>query len=600
MIKTESGGSVSNEILSLIQQARDFRVKQERLWMELDYMIDGNHSVFYDRVNDRLRVVPAKSNGARRTINLIRVQDRNVSNFITKNDPAFNVDIVHVTTPTEEEEEKAEKKSNACQSLLLQVYRQLEMKYLFKKAVRLGMRRGKSYVQIVWDPVQDEVGAYVLDPFDVLEDPLNGGDIEKGRFVYKECMVSLASLKANPRYKNLDQLTSDNRFSSSEFRNTYMSSKYSIPTDADHVLLGEFWQKSERVVEKVEEIENEDGTISTNRTKERKTFLMCTSLVKNTIIREEEWEYPRYPFKVYYPEDNMGEVYPRPWLADCLSLNKAIDANYSFIEQYIATCAQGRYIANENTKITSRITGDHGQIVSYSGAIPPQPWSPPPLPYQVIANQIAMTERFMNQIGGIQSLDISQALSSKSSGAALSQLQAQQAESVGEPTVNLSRLAEQVFGEFLCLMTHNYTEPRDVRVDNKDKIEVVKMRGAGGVSDLFSKEDLEQTGEIILDAKEIKLRIEIIPGSAFSDLFAQQRMMELFDKQLVDKETVLESMKIGRVREILDAKEEEEEKEVMKGINQQRMQGMVGEESMLREAANVADMSQVEEEEPTI
>jgi hypothetical protein len=598
VIKTESGGSVSNEVLSLIQQARDFRVKQERLWMEIDYMIDGNHSVFYDRTNDRLRVVPVKSNAIRRTINLIRVQDRNVSNFITKNDPAFNVDIVYAKTPTEEEEEKAEKKSNAFQALLLQVYRKLEMKYLFKQAVRIGMRRGKSYIQVIWDPAMDEVGAYVLDPFDVLEDPLNGGDIEKGRFVYKECMVSLEALKANPRYKNLDSLSSDNRFSSSEFRNSYMSSKYSIPTDTDHVLLGEFWQKNERVVEIAEEEMMEDGTMGVKRRKERKTFLKCTSLVKNTVICEEEWEYPRYPFKVYYPEDNMGEVYPRPWLADCLSLNKAIDANYSFIEQYIATCAQGRYIINEKSKITSRVTGDHGQVVSWSGAMPPQPWSPPPLPYQVIANQIAMTERFMNQIGGIQGIDIQQALTSNSSGAALSQLQAQQAESVGEPTTNLSRLAENVFNEFLCLMTHNYTESRDIRVTEKDKVEVVKMRGMGGVSDLFSKEQLEEAGELVLDAEEIQLRIEIVPGSAFSDLFAQQRIMELYDKELVDKETVLETMKIGRVREILDAKEEEEEKEQVKQVNAQRMGAMVNEESMLREAKNVADLS--EAEEPTV
>lgn len=561
-------------------------------------MIDGNHSVFYDRTNDRLRVVPVKSSAVRRTINLIRVQDRNVSNFITKNDPAFNVDIVYPKTPTEEEEEQAEKKSNACQALLLQVYRKLEIKYLFKQAVRIGMRRGKSYIQVIWDPAMDEVGAYVLDPFDVLEDPLNGGDIEKGRFVYKECMVSLEALRANPRYKNLDSLSSDNRFSSSEFRNSYMSSKYSIPTDTDHVLLGEFWQKSERVVEETEEEILEDGIVEVKRRKERKTFLKCTSLVKNTVICEEEWEYPRYPFKVYYPEDNMGEVYPRPWLADCLSLNKAIDANYSFIEQYIATCAQGRYIINEKSKITSRVTGEHGQVVSWSGAIPPQPWSPPPLPYQVIANQIAMTERYMNQIGGIQGIDIQQALTSNSSGAALSQLQAQQAESVGEPTTNLSRLAEHVFNEFLCLMTHNYTESRDVRVNNKDKVEVIKMRGMGGVSDLFSKEQLEQAGELVLDAEEIQLRIEIVPGSAFSDLFAQQRIMELYDKELVDKETVLETMKIGRVREILDAKEEEEEKEQVKQVNAQRMGAMVNEESMLREAKNVADLSEVEE--PTV
>ena len=110
---------LDKNLVAKVKEGRDFRVKQEALWMELDYMIDGNHYIFYDKSSHEIRTLPIQRRGTiRRTVNIIKSKLRSVTNMINKSEPAFNIDADYTIGMSPEEKKKAEKKADVVQHLL--------------------------------------------------------------------------------------------------------------------------------------------------------------------------------------------------------------------------------------------------------------------------------------------------------------------------------------------------------------------------------------------------------------------------------------------------------------------------------------------------
>lgn len=193
----------------------------------------------------------------------------------------------------------------------------------------------------------------------------------------------------------------------------------------------------------------------------------------------------------------------------------------------------------------------------------------PPFPHGVVQSHLNDTERYMSDIGGVQFLDAGQIIGSNTSGRAIAQLQAQQSESVGEPTENLAYFAKQLFEGIIELMIANYQEPRNVKAGE----EIFKVRGAGGLTELQTKEGMESQGEIILDEVP-SFHVEIIPGSAYSELQQKDDLIQLYDRKAIDTKTLLEGYKLGKTRETLERLEEEQEKAALLQAKQKQLEGL--------------------------
>lgn len=578
-------------LVAKIKEGRDFRVKQEALWMELDYMIDGNHYIYYDKSTHEIRTLPIQRRGTiRRTVNIIKSKLRSVTNMINKSEPAFNIEADYSQGMTPEEKKKADQKADIIQNLCLNVYRSNNLKQKFKRAVRLGQKRGLAYAQYVWDMDEDDINVIIDDPYDIIVDPTCEGDIQKAAYIRKDTIVSMDYLESNENFKNVKLLEPTSKLNESTYRNSFLEFKYTNTSAKDRYLLSETWVKKQK-----KSTETENG----ETTQEMKTVVQVTYSCNDVELYTKEYNYTKYPFCVYYPEEPDGEMYPRPPFADLIGLNKSLDATYSFREEYMATCGVGRYLKHKKSKLITPSTGQHGQIIEWSGTTPPTPMDIPPFPHGVVQSHLSDTERYMSDIGGVQFLDAGQIIGSNTSGRAIAQLQAQQSESVGEPTENLAYFAKQLFEGIIELMIANYQDPRNV----KSGEEVFKVRGAGGLNDLQTKEGLESQGEIILDEVP-SFHVEIIPGSAYSDLQQKDDLTNLYDRKAIDTKTLLEGYKLGNTRETLERLEEEQEnaallqakQKQLEALSQQHAQMMGGQAPQMMQ--QMQQMQQPQEQPP--
>lgn len=567
MAKATKVKPVSTTFKKRYDEARNFRVKQEAGWMEIDYMLDGNHFVYYDAIAKEIKTLPtAKKGTVRRTVNIMRSKVRSLSNMITKNEPAFNVRPTYNPQMRGEDAQAAKHKAEVLQHHMLHVYRKNDMRQKFKQAVRIAVKRGLAIGHVYWGDDKDDIEFCVEDPFNILLDPISEGDIQRSRWLIRSMVCDLEALKESGKYKNLERVDPTTQLSPSTYRDSYLQSKYSTENREGKVILHQMWEKVETSEPEVEPME--PGEAPEKKKKIKVTYFVGDG--SNGPVREDEYDYEHYPFMVYYPEMVDGEVYPRPFFADIVQLNKSLDAMYSFVEEYIGVLGQGRFLMHEKTKLTSPITGRHGQFLKYSGSTPPTPMDTPRIPMDVIQGHMSNTERYMSEIGGIQFIDANAVTGSNTSGRAIAQLQAQQAESVGEPTDNLASFAKQVFDCILELQMNMLTEPVSVPNSNDDSTETYQLRGKAGIIPGIATPE----GETVLDEVP-QYRIEIIPGSAFSELQKKADIIELFDKQLVDKETVLDAYKIGSVREIIEKMEREQAEAAEAQANMQERQGNV-------------------------
>ena len=550
------------KLVEQIKNGRDFRVKQEALWMELDYMIDGNHYIFYDKSTHEIRTLPMQRRGAiRRTVNLIKSKLRGVTNMINKSEPAFNIESDYTVGMTDEEKKKADKKADIIQHLLLNTYRSNNLKQKFKRVVRLGNKRGLAYAQYVWDDDKDDIDVIIDDPYDIIVDPSCEGDIQKSPFICKQTLVTLEYLKSNKDFNNVHLLAPTSKMNESQYRNSFLEFKYSNTSAKDKYILSETWVKKQKKQTETEE----DGTT----TEEMETVVEVIYSCENIELYKKEYNYEKYPFYVYYPEEPDGEMYPRPPFADLIGLNKSLDATYSFREEYMATCGVGRFLKHKKSKMITPTTGQHGQIIEWSGTTPITPMDMPQFPLGVAQSHLADTERYMADIGGVQFLDAGQIIGANTSGRAIAQLQAQQSESVGEPTENLAYFAKGLFEGIIELMIANYQEPRNVKAGE----EVFKVRGAGGLNELQTKDSLQAQGEVILDEVP-SFHVEIIPGSAYTALQEKDDLTQLYDRKAIDTKTLLEGYKLGNTRETLERLEVEQEKQAILQAKQKQLEAL--------------------------
>ena len=562
-----------SDVTKFINSAREFRIKQEALWMELDYMMDGNHYVYYDKTANQIRILPQRMKGEiRRSVNLMRAKVRGVSNMVTKNEPAFNIRPEYVPNMDPQDREKAQKESQVAQFVCAYLYKQLNLKYKFKQMVRIGLNRGLAIGQIFWDEDKSEMDFAVYDPYDVLIDPLCGGYVQNARWIIKSVVTSKASIEGNKRYK-MEKCDVTTQMSVSTYRDSFLQSKYSTSVLDERVILHEIWERQDDGIRVRAYIGNDQKP-----------------------IRDEVLKIKSYPFYVYYPERKEGEMYPRPLFADLIQLNKTLDALYSFVEEFIGVCGQGRYIMPKGTKITTLSTGKHGQIMQYEGSTPPTALNTPSIPMGVIQAHMSNTERYMAEIGGIQYMDVDSVMKAGTSGRAIAQLQAQQLESVGEPTDNLAETAADIFEGLLELAMYNWDTPRTVTNEKDDDMEVYKVRGGKALGD-DAKED-EFNDEVWLK-KAYRPRVELVPASVFSDIQQRSDAMELFQAQLLDKESVLEAYAMGNIREIIEKMEKEQvekaEAQLANDARKQRVTQMQDQEANLAQKnqdmnLNIADL----------
>jgi len=565
----KTSNSIQQEYSDIIKDFNEYLVesKQYKNVWEIRSFVDEsfyewNHRVVFDTQAKQLTTLPVKSD-TQFAIWKVRKIVRWVRNMITKNDPRWH--------PTSSRKQRITQKEIEVASALLQaVYKEDHMKDKIKDLLTHSLTKTLGWAFVWYDDRKKDVDIFIEDPFNIYTSP--DGRLEWPNFVWKYMIrtirKSLSDIKYNSIYndskfkEDLENIEADNRLAESEYKHSLLAQDYKIPVDENgsaiiqELYIMDSWEDEDAKEDKKEWMAKEidDSTSPEEDQLQHNEWQRVRIITKvwDVIIRDELTEYENFPFIAYQPERNKGLLYSASWINPLTQLNKALDDWYSNRADWLEKFAKGRYMVQKGSRF-SVIKGRNWQIVEYTGS-KPTIMDTGNLPNEVNVH-LNETERFMEDLWGLHSESTGRLNWWALSWVAIAQLQASDNNNVSEPVDNLKSFMEELAYRILYLWSKFYnlrqmdTESWAVNVIWSEVKQIVEW-------ELGSK-----LWEDIIEIKPIKnIEVEIMPGSAFSDLQARQDLVELrWLWVAIPDKLIIDSYKLWNTEKIMNQYEDEQQ-----------------------------------------
>ena len=543
-----------------LQDSKTYRATWEIRSFVDESFYEWNHRVVYDSQAKQLATLPIKSD-TEYTIWKIRKIVRGVRNMILKNDPRW-----HPTSSRKQRVSQEEK--NVASAILQAVYKEDHIKDKLKDLLTHSLTKTIGWAFIGYDNQKKDVDIFMEDPFNIYTSP--DGRLEwpvfVGKYIIRTVRKSVDDIKNSSLYKDWEfkddvaQIQSDSKMAESDLKNQLLTNDYQIPLDENgSAILQELYIMQEVKDKDSKELKN-NTSAEEDQLQHSKTGVKVRIITKvwSIIIRDEMTDYDQFPFLAYQPERNKGLLYSPSWINPLIKLNKALDEWYSNRADWLEKFAKWRFIVQKGSKF-SVIKGRNGQVVEYTGSKPSlmESWNLP----QEVNIHLNETERLMEDMGGIHSESTGRLSGGALSWVAIAQLQASDNNNVSEPVDNLKTFMEELAYRILYLASKHYNL-REQDLEDGRTVRVVW-------SEVKKNVENASNGKLWKDIIEIKpiknIEVEIVPGSAFSDLQARQDLVEL--KWLwvaIPDELIIDTYKLWNTEVIMNQYEQEQlEKEAM-------------------------------------
>ncbi|NDK08262.1 hypothetical protein EOM39_03350 [Candidatus Gracilibacteria bacterium] len=539
-----------------LKDAKNFRNVWEIRSFVNESFYEGNHRVMFDTVSRQLVNLPIKSDNEY-YIGKIRKIVRGVRNMILKNDPRWHPRSSRIMKVSDDEIQVAS-------AILQDIYKEEHLKDKFKDLLTHSLTKTLAWAYIGFDSVKNDIDIYIEDPFNVYTSPDGRleGPVFVGKYMIRTIRKSLDDIKNSEIYKNgpfkehLDKICAESRQAESDQKNQILEANYQIPLDKNgSVILKEMY-----VMETVENKDNKEEVGNTSAPEEdaikhsdSKKKIRIVTKVGDYIIRDEMTDYDHFPLIAYLPERNKGLLYFASWIEPLISLNKALNDGYSNRADWLDKFAKGRYLVQKGSKF-SIIKGRNGQVVEYTGGRPVvQETGNLPNEVNIHLNE---SERYMEDIGGIHSESTGRLSGGAISGVAIAQLQASDSNNVSEPVDNLKTFLEELAYRVLDLASKKYNLKK-ITLESGKEVSVVGSE----ISDMTKEATGKEIGDNVIRIKAIRsMEVEIVPGSAFSDLQMRQDLVELRGLGVaIPDALIIEAYKLGNTQQILNDYQAEEE-----------------------------------------
>lgn len=511
--------------------------------------INGNTDVFFNTVTGQIEssLITSVNDNKKKKINEARKILREVKNIITGNSPRWQVKNSEAVEATQEEKDVAHNFLNV-------KYRELKLKQKIKDALDYGLLRTWCLSSVMWDKSKNDVEVRLHDPLDCYPDPASS-EPEGWGYVTITSSVDIEKLANMEKYKHIkkeiERESADSKTAESELKDSFNHNQGQIETN------GVIRKQHFKVI-------NKNG----------KNKVVLIEMIKELIINIETLPYENLSeiFSIFYPERRAGQMYFPAWMTDVISLNDLLDRNFKNIDDYDQIMTKGRWMKNKATKIKSKMTKEHGQVVEVDGGnlthLPV-----PQLPASTFQHQ-ASIKSYMMDLGGAHGSSIIENSSASTSGKALSMKVAQAQQNSAEPVDNLQEFMSDIGKLILACASKHYTEIRKVYYDDEHKEEEVDMDVIGDEAmkalEGEAKNNKNTEANKMVKGKSKAKRIKsfdniiatIVPSSAFSDLQAYEMLLSLKQAQVKVPDTALiEASKLGNAREFIRKWEEENAKD---------------------------------------
>ena len=515
-MEQKDNNAIVSEFTERLQYSKDGKLYHSARWYMNQAFIESGE---YYRFNTQTKQLE-KSNNKKNNkhVSKARAQIRGIKNTILKNDPRWNAKKATYEGKFTEEE------ALISQRLLKDIFKRDNLKDVLKDTVHAGLLKWFWVWQLYYD--WDKICVLNVDPFDIYTAPnslLRGPEIISD-WLIKAVRMTIWEIKWKLDFNDGRlSITPDNQAAEDE-------SKIAVETLAWRNVSGK----------------GDDATAIVYEYYKIEDKKLCVYTICNKkVLKKAEPNFDKIPFLFYQPERMEGKLYVTPWATNMIQLNKTINKLYSDLMDFVNTVSKGRYLAKTGSNI-SQISNENWQIVYYDN-VPPaflQPWSPGEMPTLMLSKM----ESWLEWVGWVTGASILQSMEIRS-GVQIAQLQASDVFNVSEPVAQLETFLSRAGNYILSLASKNYSTTKKLYSEDKDEIEIIGEEAA-------AENEKTLPGMWKTQAKRIKpfegIEVQIIPGTAFSQLAVRQDLMELKKAWFpIPDELIIETFELWDTAEIL-------------------------------------------------
>src|SRR3990167_6225761 len=367
--------ALAQKVDNLIVMAENNRKQFERRWYDNNFFDDGFHFRYVSRETGKIVDLSqhSSSNTPMRAIPKASRQIRGVANLLLS--PEYRSVVYPDENSLTNNREMAKKEAQRKGWWIQDQWEENEIKEKLIEMVIGSSKESVSFIKI-WSDGKERIRTVVRDAFDLY---LTGSvsDIEDSPFVIEAHPKLIAQIKSNPAFKqeDLDQISPDNKYASSEVKEAYMRSKYGNQMASDDVAT--LIQKEAFIKEYVNRDNMADIIKNGNKNdledlslKEIGDVVMRHAFVAGGIVLLDEYlAMDKYPYIDFRFEP--GPIYQVPLIERFIPANKSLDTVMSRVERYTNTMVTGTWMKRkgENFEVNN-IPG--GQVIEYEGTPPVQ------------------------------------------------------------------------------------------------------------------------------------------------------------------------------------------------------------------------------------
>ena len=381
----------------MIRVAKDQRRTYERRWYDNNFFDDGFHFRYLSRTQNKIvdlsekqtiynpiRAIPKASRQIRGVANLLVSQDPtpvvypekvNLEAYpqIAQFDPQSQQQVMQANPELKKAQDEAKRVARLVGHWLDEEMKEQDMLEKLAYMCILTAKHGVSYMQVWPDPIKQKIKTEVYDAFDIyVMGSLNS--IYDSPFLIKGVPQLVSQIKANEMFNEdqLEKITPDSKFASSEIKEAYMQARYGGESRSDQsatLLLKEAYLKEYINSENMERIARQKNSSEIMEGKKEGDMVIRQVFSAGNIwLKDSYIKLPEYPFVDFRMEP--GPIYQVPLIERFIPQNKSLDMIVSRLEKFVHTSVTGAWLkakSEGNLNITNQ---SGGQVIEYT-AIPP-------------------------------------------------------------------------------------------------------------------------------------------------------------------------------------------------------------------------------------
>lgn len=509
----------------LLEDVKTSRENYDMEWY-MNYQFEqGNHYMMVNTVTGTLEANPPKKKGeVRIMVNKVRSTKRAILNYVTRNQPKWEI----IPGDTDEETVKNARKIGKVMDYL---YRRLHLEQMVSGVVDTGLSTSVGIVEVDWDEnAEGGIGQVRIrqhDPYDVWWD--------RRAYLYAGRLVS--RFLAKTLIRSVEEIKYDKRYDEEKRKEVKPDEELATSRLKAKIIRKEMGGDDEKVIPTVTV---KEFLLWDDEKNSKGGRIKLLTYAGDQLLREEDLEDTEYPVYIYQINMNPLKVYQRAWVSDAVPLNKVIDRALSQKIMYMNQALVYRVLA-EKGHGAGTVSNDMGEIIEYNKGrtIAQMVMNPLPAGYDSVTNE---SNAYLEDVLGAHDAALGRMPTGARSGATLEAIQAADSNNLTGLTASLESFLSVVGERVLNVVAKKYQVSRIAKIaEPEEGQEYLKVIGQG------SKQKPEGA-TIITEDNEVIVKI----GSWLGHTLEAKRetMMKLAEGGILPAEEVLRQFEFPNVEEL--------------------------------------------------